>query len=633
MKSKNLIIIFMIILIFLGILWLKYNSSNKEGIDEATASAMSGRILTNINNEFAAAGVDTASYVEQIPAAFDQINKLIENETKDIDAQLGITGRGPPDYSNVVDTTGSDYYPSKSFFTGSKFSDGFCKTNSNPADLNNACSTLTAENCNLTDCCVLLQGSKCVAGNALGPTNQVDEKGEDIDYAYYSYKNQCYGSCGKGLANASNPCSAYAASDKGISEGCIKRLWSQAGCPNGAYISQEFVASLKDYTKAAIQLKFKNARKDEPNYAKCYGPNESRWPVPCNETNDTSTHLSSRCLTKLFTDVGCTNTDNITAAYSTANELKSKSEMINVFTGLSTADDDSEGKLTQCYGPDEFQWPDPCLDVSETANLLNGTLPLRCAEKIFKDATKCPSGDHIVSLKSNLDSQIAGFTDQQRNTLFGNQAWMSQWTKAGIADQYSKSASQIKKNRFECYGINPNKWENMDIRTVTKDKDHCASLTPGMKYSDVSASCKARLKRPDIFPTTGCSRGNVTLVNNYVANAIGTADSSPLMFDRLSILENKYNNDISNRCKPDPPAVGSLHGWAIKNNNGSIPVVAAKYLPDGNTIVYIASDEGYTKMATNYGFSKYYYGPVDNFDSADWDTYSNGNFGYLYSPP
>ena len=195
MKSKYLIIFLMIILIFLGILWLKYNSSNKEGLDKAKASALSSDILTTVESKLSSAGVDTSDLASQIPAAMDVVNKIIENESKAIDAEIGATGQGPPDYTTVVDTTGSDYYPSKSFFVGSKFSDGFCKTNSNTVELNNACSTLTAENCNLTDCCVLLQGNKCVAGNENGPTYKTEKTGDKINVDYYYYKNKCYGNC------------------------------------------------------------------------------------------------------------------------------------------------------------------------------------------------------------------------------------------------------------------------------------------------------------------------------------------------------------------------------------------------------------------------------------------------------
>jgi hypothetical protein len=68
--------------------------------------------------------------------------------------------------------------------------ENFCFTNSsNPQDLNNKCGSLTEKNCNLTSCCVWLNGSSCVAGNANGPTFK-SKDGKNIDVEYYSYKNK-----------------------------------------------------------------------------------------------------------------------------------------------------------------------------------------------------------------------------------------------------------------------------------------------------------------------------------------------------------------------------------------------------------------------------------------------------------
>jgi len=623
----------MIILIFLGILWLKYNSSNKEGLDADNIKNLSSELENTVKDKLAEAGVDTTKATTSLSDGFDKINEYIDREIKDIDNQISGTGTGTGtsisgsiDSTTAVDTTGSDYYPSKSFFIGSRFSDGFCKNNTNPVELNNACSSLTAENCNLTDCCVLLQGNKCVAGNALGPTNIVDERGNDIDYAYYSYKNQCYGSCGKGLANAANPCSEYEITDTGLSERCIKRLWSQAGCPNGAYITNDITNELKNNSKAAIQMKFKNARKDEPNYDKCYGPNQSRWPVPCNDTTDTSIDLSARCLTKLFTDVGCTNTDTITDAFAIANKLESKSAMINAFTDLTNAYDDSEGKLTKCYGSDESQWPDPCEGVPDTANLIAGNLPLRCAFKIFKDVTGCPSTDYIT----RINSEIASSSIDQKNAYLGNTSISQMFSKPGLAAQYSNSASQIQNNRFKCYGINPNNWPD-DLGINKMIPDPCDSMKSGIKASDVSTSCKTRLIGSDIFPTTNCTNDIYsTIVNKIVKKGID--NGSGYMFDVLSLVEDSYNSVINQFCKPDPPASGYLSGAWIRDNKDSIPVVAAKYLNDGNTIVYLASEGEYIKMATNTGVAKFYRGSVNDFKSSNWNTYSDAGNNYKYRP-
>jgi hypothetical protein len=69
----------------------------------------------------------------------------------------------------------------------------FCKTyNNDSSNLQIACGRLTAENCKNSECCVLSNGKKCLAGNANGPTfKNGNEKN-------YYYMGKCYGSgCGK----------------------------------------------------------------------------------------------------------------------------------------------------------------------------------------------------------------------------------------------------------------------------------------------------------------------------------------------------------------------------------------------------------------------------------------------------
>jgi hypothetical protein len=51
---------------------------------------------------------------------------------------------------------------------------------------------LTAENCKNSECCVLSNGKKCLAGNANGPTFKTGNEKN------YYYMGKCYGSgCGK----------------------------------------------------------------------------------------------------------------------------------------------------------------------------------------------------------------------------------------------------------------------------------------------------------------------------------------------------------------------------------------------------------------------------------------------------
>ena len=65
---------------------------------------------------------------------------------------------------------------------------------SQPLVLNEKCGTLTEKNCNVTSCCVWLNGTSCVAGDASGPTFRTT-KGVPIDVKMSSFQ---YNLLGKG---------------------------------------------------------------------------------------------------------------------------------------------------------------------------------------------------------------------------------------------------------------------------------------------------------------------------------------------------------------------------------------------------------------------------------------------------
>lgn len=74
---------------------------------------------------------------------------------------------------------------------------GFCgQLNSDPTALEQKCNSLDNTVCASTDCCVLLGGSKCVAGNERGPKMTANYSDVTIrDKDYYYYKSKCYGRC------------------------------------------------------------------------------------------------------------------------------------------------------------------------------------------------------------------------------------------------------------------------------------------------------------------------------------------------------------------------------------------------------------------------------------------------------
>jgi len=68
----------------------------------------------------------------------------------------------------------------------------FCDTHTGSSHtLVESCGKLTNQNCNLTSCCVMLNGKKCVPGNEDGPTFQT-VNGEPVEIDYYYYQNKKY---------------------------------------------------------------------------------------------------------------------------------------------------------------------------------------------------------------------------------------------------------------------------------------------------------------------------------------------------------------------------------------------------------------------------------------------------------
>lgn len=607
MKSNTLIIICMVVLIFLGILWLKFDSGIKEGLETQSSTKIaeiSKEILNSVNTKLKAGGIDASTYTSALPGAIDKITDLVNQS-------LSLGGDKDDvalvDLNTVTDTTGSDLYPYKSFLTGNKFSDGFCKSYIDPIVLNQKCGALTPENCNQTDCCIVLNGSKCVAGNAQGPNYQTDENGNDIDYAYYSYKNDCYGSCGKGLSKSANPCSAFIDSDTKISEPCIKRMWQKAGCTNSAYITPSLLYSLRDDSKLAIKLKFKSDSLDEPNFEKCYGPIEERWPLPCLGTKDTSYGLSARCLKHLLKNVGCPNQSMINDAYVIANKLEPKSAMINKFTSMVNAGDDDDGLLTKCYGGDETVWPNPCMNTNDFSNVLDGTLPKRCAYKLFQDTTTCTSRDKVNELYSYVNALSAS----NKNALLRKSTDANKYSKAGLITQWTNDKNNLQSNRFECYGVNPNTWDNdntegfRNINKIPSELDPCKTINPDMNISDVPSTCITRLQGSDIFPTTECRSNKI---KNDITSKVksGLTNGKGKLIDVLIDVENQYQTSMAKFCGPvreyifgigsndqiySRPTSDFNEGWKLVSNPAT----------DGNYLSIIQlSDKSFLSSDRNY---------------------------------
>ena len=75
---------------------------------------------------------------------------------------------------------------------------GFCSEQSNfPLVKESKCNALSNDTCASTECCVLLGGEKCVAGNEQGPLIETNYSNFLIkNRDYYYYQGKCYGNCG-----------------------------------------------------------------------------------------------------------------------------------------------------------------------------------------------------------------------------------------------------------------------------------------------------------------------------------------------------------------------------------------------------------------------------------------------------
>ena len=144
-----------------------------------------------------------------------------------------------------------DLYGNKGILN-SDFKEDICtKYLGNSNNINKKCNQLSATNCKMTDCCVLLNGTKCVAGNINGPT-YLTENGKEIDQLYFYYKDICYGNCESSDAYAA-ACGNYSKNSTGISKECMIKMFNNYGCTNpnpNSLINDQMV---KDYSQTTME--------------------------------------------------------------------------------------------------------------------------------------------------------------------------------------------------------------------------------------------------------------------------------------------------------------------------------------------------------------------------------------------
>jgi hypothetical protein len=105
-----------------------------------------------------------------------------------------------PNYEDTISLSKTTGISTVTPFRSESKSIGFCNYYKNTLDNNNAieqsCRALNKETCATTDCCVLLGGSTCMAGNKYGPTQKTNYGDIFIrNKDYYYYRGKCYGNC------------------------------------------------------------------------------------------------------------------------------------------------------------------------------------------------------------------------------------------------------------------------------------------------------------------------------------------------------------------------------------------------------------------------------------------------------
>ena len=263
------------------------------------------------------------NFVDDVILALDNgVNKytgLTDNKTEDnfITASTDtVTIKRRPDVSAII----GDNCSTQSLLSSDYKNDICDKYQGDYETIDKKCKLLANSNCSLTNCCVLLNGNKCVAGNVNGPTYLTDQ-GNQIDFNYYTYRGKTYPENydpyevkSKGYIKN---CSMYASNSSNINKACIVQLFNDAGCSNtspDALINNSTVAAYSEMTLDNVEndmqdavtfLKGKIKGGSDDSRILCYGKDKKN---PCDNFNYNDTGISPDCMIKIFNDAGCPNT-------------------------------------------------------------------------------------------------------------------------------------------------------------------------------------------------------------------------------------------------------------------------------------------------------------------------------------
>ena len=184
----------------------------------------------------------------------------------------------PLDYNTSPCNTNSMLY--------SEFKNDICNTYTDINKRNEMCAKLSKDNCAIPSCCVLVNGTKCRAGDITGPKISVP------DQQYYEYNNICYGNCTQN-SSLIKECGKYSPTSTSVSKKCMLQLFNNAGCPNTSpdtIINDTTVYNYKKTTLRMIQREIKTSVDLLKEFDDTISNNI------CNGTSKNSTEISDQSL-------------------------------------------------------------------------------------------------------------------------------------------------------------------------------------------------------------------------------------------------------------------------------------------------------------------------------------------------
>lgn len=222
MKSNNIyiVIILFILLICIGVYYV-YNMFD-EGLDVGSGSSMLEERTKYTPYDIQEYHADPSTFANQDVNAYalNAQGQLVPLGSSSIGLMNDIRYYKPgqfkygphnyvPDYedsvylsrlsfANYANLPQNPLYTSTAPFRDIKQNGGFCKISANNKDnMERICNGLDKTVCASTECCTLLGGQKCVAGNESGPymKSNYNPNVSPIATDFYFYKGTCYGNC------------------------------------------------------------------------------------------------------------------------------------------------------------------------------------------------------------------------------------------------------------------------------------------------------------------------------------------------------------------------------------------------------------------------------------------------------